>query len=146
MDRTTVFDITISLENIHPFVPPTINDISFLFNLEEDHLEGTIIYKKELYNLGTIQKLASWFDNTLKNGIAKPMELIKNIHMLSDGEIRTLLVEWNGQKISDIKYSCNHLLFEEHAASNPQNRALVCGENHLTYFELDQQTSNNYHS
>jgi amino acid adenylation domain-containing protein len=136
-DRTTIFDISISLENIHSFVPPTNNDILFLFSLEEDHLEGTIIYKKELYNPVTIQKLASWFNNILENAIARPTELIKSIHMLSEGEIKTLLVEWNGQKISNIKYSCNHHLFEEHACNNPQNKALVCGENSLTYFELD---------
>lgn len=138
-DRTTVFNIIISLENIHRFLPPTSNDIAFLFNLEDDRLEGTIIYKKELYNTATIQKLASWFNNTLNNGIASPTELLKSIPMLSDEEIQTLLVDWNGPKISEIKYSCNHHLFEEHALNNPQNRALVSGQQHLTYFELDQK-------
>ncbi|OQP65529.1 hypothetical protein A3860_17850 [Niastella vici] len=138
-DRTTVFDVIISLKSIHPLLPPTNNDIAFLFNLEDDRLEGTIIYKKELYNTVNIQKLASWFNNTLKNGIASPTELIKSVHMLSDEEIQTLLVELNGPKISDIKYSCNHNLFEEHALNNPQNRALVSGQQHLTYFELDQK-------
>jgi amino acid adenylation domain-containing protein len=138
-DRTTVFDVIISLENIHPVLPTTCNDISFLFNMEDGQLEGTIIYKKELYNSVTIQKLAIWFSNTLKNGIANPTELIKNIHMLSDEEIQTLLVDWNGPKISEIKPTCNHHLFEEHVSNKPQNRALVCGGQHLTYFELDQR-------
>jgi amino acid adenylation domain-containing protein len=138
-DRTSVFDVIISLENIHPLLPPTSNDIAFLFNLVDDRLEGAVIYKKELYNTTTIQKLASWYNNTLKNGIARPTELIKSIPMLSDKEIQTLLVDWNGPKISEFKYSCNHHLFEEHASNNPQNKALVSGEKHLTYFELDQK-------
>jgi len=140
-DKTTVFDVKISLENIHPFLPPTINDIDFLFKLQDDCLEGKIIYKKELYNNATIQKLASWFNNTLKNGIARASELIKSISMLSDEEIHTLLVDWNGPKLSEIEDSCNHHLFEKHAHNNPQNRALVSGQLHLTYFELDQKAN-----
>src|ERR1700677_1134463 len=66
---------------------------------------------------------------------------IGELEMLSEGERRQVLVEWNQTERGYEKESCVQQLFEEQAARTPEAAAVVSEEQALTYGELNERAN-----
>src|ERR1700677_4682044 len=66
---------------------------------------------------------------------------IGELEMLSEGERRQVLVEWNQTERGYEKESCVQQLFEEQAARTPEAVAVVSEEQALTYGELNERAN-----
>src|SRR5579859_6051691 len=64
---------------------------------------------------------------------------IGSLNLLGEKERRRLLEEWNGREVEYPREGTVAGLFEEQARRRPGAEALVCGEERLTYEELNRR-------
>lgn len=121
--ETAKFDLTFSLEE-HP-----------------DGLTGTIEYSTDLFNAGTITRLAGHFQTLLEAVVEQPETAIAELPLLTAPERHQLLVEWNATKTDYPKDKCVHQLFEEQVAKTPDAIALVFEDQQLSYQALNAKAN-----
>lgn len=76
---------------------------------------------------------------------AEPEQAVGSLNLLPDGE-RQLLLHGFNQTAAPVSESPVHQLIAAQAARIPEQLALVCGAEHLTYAELDQKTNQLAHA
>ncbi len=104
-------------------------------------LTGTLEYNTNLFDRSTIQRLLSHFNTLLENAIARPDQPVSELAIMGEPEQRQLLAEWNDTQAEFPAEVCMHQLFEQHAASTPEKLSVVCGNDELTYGELNQRAN-----
>jgi amino acid adenylation domain-containing protein len=80
------------------------------------------------------------FARLLESIAADPRQRVGELTMLTEGERRQLLYEWNDTAADFPRGLCLHELFEAAAGRTPDAVALVCGDTRLTYAELDARS------
>ncbi len=70
-----------------------------------------------------------------------PLRTLASMPMVTEEERRTLLIEWNDTATAYPLADCVHQQFEAQARRTPDAVALVCGEQQLTYRELDARAN-----
>ncbi|NOQ25911.1 MAG: amino acid adenylation domain-containing protein, partial [Bacteroidales bacterium] len=120
---TSKFDMTF-------FVWETVNktDISIEYY--------TGIFKRE-----TIEKYIRCFKSIVSSIIKNPKVKLKEIELLSQEEKQQLLYEFNDTQSNYPKDKTIHGLFEEQVDKTPDNIALVCNQEQITYKELDNKSN-----
>ena len=111
-----------------------------MLSLEESdgRLRGVFEYSTDLFDEPTIRRMLVHFETLLASIVQQPECRISELPLLEGEEEEQLVVEWN-QTASDFPHtSCIHDLFYEQATRTPDEVALICGEERLSYCELDQ--------
>ncbi len=72
---------------------------------------------------------------------AGPDQRISASATLTDQEREQILYEWNATEREYRREKCVHELFEEQVARNPEAVAVVCGEQEVTYRELNRRAN-----
>ena len=103
-------------------------------------LGGHIEYSTDLFEAATIERLANHFRVLLKGIVARPEERLSQLPLLTEGEKRQLLVEWNATD-ADYPARCVHELFAEQAQRTPGAVAVVAGGKTLHYAELERRSN-----
>jgi amino acid adenylation domain-containing protein len=106
-----------------------------------DGLRVAFEYNTDLFKPDTIQRLLGHFRTLLEGAVRNPAERISRLPMLTPPERRQILVEWNDTKADFPKDLCTHQLIEEQAQKTPDAIALVWGDLHLTYAELERRAN-----
>ncbi|MBO1057381.1 MAG: amino acid adenylation domain-containing protein [Dolichospermum sp. JUN01] len=79
---------------------------------------------------------------TLLSGIAvNPKAQISQLPLLTEVEKHQLLTEWNNHQTEYPFDKCIHQLFEEQAELTPHAIAVECGNQQLTYYELNSRAN-----
>lgn len=104
-------------------------------------LMGRLDYATDLFNAGTIRRMAAHFITLLKGAMANPDQHLDQLPMLSESERNQLLVEWNNNRLEYPRDVCIHELFEAQASRQPGEVAIVFGETRVTYGELNQRAN-----
>ncbi len=73
--------------------------------------------------------------------VANPATPVSRLPLLAEPERQQLLVEWNQTAAGYPESSCLHELFEQQAGRTPERMAVRCGEQTLTYRELNEQAN-----
>lgn len=107
-------------------------------------LSGFLEYNTDLFDEQTITRLLGHFRNLLEAVVAEPARQLADIPLLSPGEEHTLLVEWNNTRVA-YPPCCVHELFEAQVARTPEAIALVCGDERLSYAELNRRANHVAH-
>lgn len=89
--------------------------------------------------------IEGWLRNyytLLMNACAKPTQKIEELDLLTDDEKQRILLEFNPSLISyslenSLNDSCIHHLFETQVKQTPQDIAVICEEEKLTYSQLN---------
>lgn len=136
----------LSVENLKIVQYPLPSNTS-MFDLtlevyEKKHsLELNFEYSTKLFKRKTIERLAMHFVNVLRTVAENPETLIKDIDILSHEEKNEILFDFNAsRKCFPCKKSIP-ALFEEQVAKTPDNTAIICGEDKLTYRELNERAN-----
>jgi len=111
-----------------------------MLSLEEANgkLSGVFEYSTDLFDEPAIKRMLAHFETMLRSIVQQPECRISELPLLEAEEEQRLLVDWN-QTAADFPHaSCIHDLFHEQAAKTPDEVALICGVEQLTYRELDQ--------
>ncbi|MBM3208574.1 MAG: AMP-binding protein, partial [Chlamydiae bacterium] len=115
-------------------------DVSFyIFEFDEKILIKAQ-YSKDLYRGESLERILSGLTVFLAYVLDDPSEHIKKINILSKAEQQKLLVEWNATEVACPEDKTFIDLFEEQVAENPDNVALIFGEEELTYRELERKS------
>ncbi|HEX2569781.1 MAG TPA: non-ribosomal peptide synthase/polyketide synthase [Polyangia bacterium] len=159
MSRTPVFQVMFALQN----VPATALELPGLtmrslgfeggiakfdltLSMQEgpDGLRGSFEYNTDLFEAGTIERLAGHFQTLLEGIAAAPAALerpLAELPLLREDERRTLLEEWNQAHAAYPLDTCVHDLFRAQATRDPDAPALRFGDEVLTYRELDLRSN-----
>jgi amino acid adenylation domain-containing protein/non-ribosomal peptide synthase protein (TIGR01720 family) len=100
-----------------------------------------ISYDVNRFTRITVERMLGHFKQLLLNFIAAPSSTLAQLDMLSASERKQLLVDWNQTEHAfelDKSYS---QLFAAQVAQRPEQLAVVCDEQKLTYRELDQRST-----
>jgi amino acid adenylation domain-containing protein len=115
-------------------------DLTLLLSETHDGLEGMIEYNTDLFEAATIRRLCGHFATLLEAIVRDPDQRVSQLPLLSDIERRRMLVEWNDTAVAHAaKDLCLHELIERQVRERPHRVAVVLGEEHLTYRELDRR-------
>jgi len=96
-----------------------------------------VYYDSNLFRAPDIGRLGAQFLALLKSAISNPEKTINELEILDEGEREHLLLKFSG---TDSTYSdglCIHQLFEKQVERTPDLIALVFGNKHLTYAQLN---------
>ena len=100
-----------------------------------------IIYQTQRFSTATIQRMLEHWRTLLDGVVADPNARPADLPLLTASERKQLVVAWNATKTSYPEELCIHELFAAQAERTPAATALVCGEEELTYAELDRRAN-----
>ena len=98
-------------------------------------------YSADLFRPEDIQPLAECYAALLSGIVANPDQSVSELPLLSDAERHKILVEWN-RTAKDFPHDPSiHHLFENQVKRVPDAVAIVCGEQSVTYLELNERSN-----
>jgi amino acid adenylation domain-containing protein len=109
----------------------------------EDGPEGLtarFMYRTDLFRPETIERLRTHLAILLEGIAANPSASVSTLPLLSERERRQLLVEWNDTGLEYSPTLCLHELIRHAAQHSPEATALICGEEKVSYQELERRS------
>jgi len=151
MGQNPLFQVTFAFQNtprVSLRLPITVEEVEVetgiarfdlhLFIEEVNgYLKGYFDYDSNLFHAATIECMVGHFQTLLEGIIGNPEQLISELPLLTDAEKHQLLIEWNNTKTDYPKEDCIHQLLEAQVEFNPNAVAVVYGNDHLTYGDLN---------
>jgi non-ribosomal peptide synthetase component F len=104
-------------------------------------LSGTIEYNTDLFDAETIERMVGNFRTLLGSVVDDPNRRLSELSILTELERNQLLVSWNGTEAEYPKDKTLVGLFEEQVDRTPEAVALVFGDEHLTYRQLNRRAN-----
>src|SRR5262249_39751440 len=104
-------------------------------------LSGSLQYSAELFDEATVQRLLAHYRRLLEGIAENPESRISELPWLSQAEWDQVTVGWNRTAVEFAGDSVMPKLFEHQADKTPDNLALMCGDQRLTYQELDARAN-----
>ena len=116
-------------------------DLTLLFVEDKEGLQGTLEYSTDRFEAARMTRMIAHFEVLLKDIVAAPERAIVDLSLLTSAEEYQLLKEWCGSSVQSRADSCVHQLFEKHAELAPTRVAVTCGEESITYGELNARAN-----
>ena len=104
-------------------------------------LIGYFEYAADLFDRSTVERMAGQFRNLLESIVADPDRSIAALPLLSSAERTRLLVEWNDTAAPRPEPTAIHRLFEAQCRRTPDGVALECGDEKMSYGELNARAN-----
>ena len=104
-------------------------------------LSATWQYNTDLFDEPRIARMTGHFRTLLEAIVAAPESALSDLPLLTDAERHELLTTWNQTAMPYGGDRCFHHLFEEQAQLHPDAPAVRCGEEQLTYRELNTRAN-----
>ncbi|MBZ5509491.1 MAG: amino acid adenylation domain-containing protein, partial [Acidobacteriia bacterium] len=111
-------------------------DLTVQFTETQNGLDASIEYSTALFKPQTIARMGEHFVGLCRAITATPTAKIRDLDYLSGAEKQRLLIEYNDTRADYPKDKCIHDFFIEQVQDNPGARAVVFGEQELSYQEL----------
>jgi amino acid adenylation domain-containing protein len=108
---------------------------------EKAGLVVTMWYSSDLFEAETTKRMLGHYQKLLESIVANPQQRLIDLQMLTDSERHQLLFERNDTAKAYPKDACLHELFERQAERTPENVAVVCESDRLTYAELNRRAN-----
>jgi amino acid adenylation domain-containing protein len=103
-------------------------------------------YNCALFDDATIQRLLGHFRNLLAGIVAGPARRLSQLPLLDETERTQLLTTWNATQADYPRDRTIVRLFEEQAEQTPAAIAVTCGQEQLTYRELNERANQLAHA
>lgn len=104
-------------------------------------LTATFEYNTDLFEADTIRRMGSHFKTMLEGIVINPEQRLSDLPLLTEGERRQLLVDWNNTTANYPRETCIHELFEAQVGRTPDKVAVVFEGEQLTYRELNDRAN-----
>jgi aspartate racemase len=109
-------------------------------------LNASIEYRTDLFEASTIRRMLGCLVRLLRSAIADPTTPIRRLQILDDEQRRQLVADWNATAKPYPSAATIHELVAARAAARPDDVAVVCGRQRLTYGELDRRANQLAHA
>ena len=116
-------------------------DLSLSLGEAGEEIAGGLEYATALFEPATIERYLGYWRRLLEGMAADDGQAVDRLPLLSGAERQRVLVEWNATEAEYPQDKCIHELFEAQAARTPEAVAVVCGEDVLTYRELNARAN-----
>ncbi|RHC79098.1 non-ribosomal peptide synthetase [Parabacteroides merdae] len=159
LSRNPLFDVLLVLQNtdIHKHKIPQIDnlkifpyetihkvskfDITFIITEQCDTIRCDIEYNTDLYDQKRLERMIEHLKILVESVVSNPTINISELEILTPDEKYKLFTKWNNTNFDYPKDKCIHQLFEEQVEKNPENIAVIYGEESLTYKELNKKSN-----
>ncbi|AWL35213.1 amino acid adenylation domain-containing protein [Streptomyces sp. SM17] len=106
-----------------------------------DELAYALAYDPALFDLATVERMAAHLEALLTGMADAPARPVSAVPMLAEGERERVVREWAGTEGVAPWPGTLHSQVAERASEQPDAVAVVCGEDALTYGELDRSAN-----
>lgn len=134
------FDVTTTRFDIELHLWQSGYGLSGLWEEELEGISGFIAYNTDLFDAEAIARFTTHFQNLLAGIVANPDTRITDLALLSAAERHQLIVEWNQTQVN-YPNKLFHQLFTAQATKTPDAVAVVCGNEQITYQELERRAN-----
>jgi surfactin family lipopeptide synthetase A len=117
------------------------NDLTLSMNDEPRGLRVKVEYNTDLFDEPTIMRMVGHFGTLLEAMAEDPGRRLSALPVLTRAERDQILFDWNATGRDYSREYCVHQLFEAQAARTPNAVAVACGEDQLTYSDLNQRAN-----
>ena len=115
-------------------------DLSLSMGVRGEDLVGALEYSTDLFDRGTIERMAEHLGRVLEQVAADPDRRLSRLQMMGGAEMARVVEEW--ARAGDVPVSdALHHRFEARAASRPGAVAVKCGGESLTYAALNARAN-----
>jgi polyketide synthase PksJ len=108
---------------------------------EADHMRVNFHYNADLFEPGTIQRMAAHYINILQGIITDASVRTADVPMLTDEETKQILEEFNNPAVRLLVEQTIDGVIADRAAAAPSNNAIQYEDRCLTYRELNKQAN-----
>ena len=142
-NRCPLFDVLIRLDNIHnsKHARDLANDITFSFRINLGSIEGRAVYNQALFTSASIENAVSLYLHVLGQVVEDINLKVDEISLLRESEARQILSEFNDNARDYPVHKTLQDLFERQAETTPQNIAVNCEGEHLSYSQLNERAN-----
>ena len=116
-------------------------DLSLMIAEIESELLAKLQYNTDLFNEDHIERIIKHYQILLESVVANPDQLISEIEIMSAAERHEVLNVWNQTERKYESGKCVHELIEQQAEQRPNELALVCEQEQVTYAELNSKAN-----
>lgn len=106
-----------------------------------DGVVGRFVYRTDLFDAGTIARMAEHFLVLLEAAARDPSRRISSLPLMTEAERHRVIVEWNATARPYPAATTIHETFAAQAHREPGRVALVCRGRRLTYGELNRRSA-----
>ncbi|WP_327329242.1 amino acid adenylation domain-containing protein [Streptomyces sp. NBC_01208] len=154
--RSPLVQVMVSLQNaldgkaelpglrVTEIAPPTHVskfDVSFDFHEHDGELTGHVEYSTDLFDQATIERMGGHLLTLLEGLAARPDGPMRDLPMITETELHRLTVEWNGPTVEFGPPRCVHELYDEQTALTPDEVAVSCAGEKLTFAALASRSN-----
>ncbi|MGH8769573.1 MAG: non-ribosomal peptide synthetase [Burkholderiales bacterium] len=104
-------------------------------------LHTVFYYNRKAFDRDTVSRISDCFAALLQSAIRDPDCAISRLSILRPRDRQRLLADLSRTRTDPIDLKCVHHRFEEQVARTPNDIALVCGEQRLTYADLNRRAN-----
>ncbi|MGH9762658.1 MAG: non-ribosomal peptide synthetase, partial [Blastocatellia bacterium] len=113
-------------------------DLTISISETAGSIRGEIAYKADLFDATTITRMAGHYRQLLESLVSEPDRSVFDIRILDDVEMHQLQVAWN-DTVREFPFDiCLHHRFEAQVDRTPDSIATVYGDEHSSYWHLNQ--------
>jgi amino acid adenylation domain-containing protein len=121
--------------------PATYFDLEVHVFETPDSLVCEFLYATDLFDSETIERMARHYGRVLEGVVRDAGARVSELAILSDGERRQVLEEWNQTEREYPRDQTVHGLFERQVERTPDSVAVVFGNERLTYAQLNDRAN-----
>ncbi|PNQ82013.1 non-ribosomal peptide synthetase [Paenibacillus sp. F4] len=147
-DGKPLIHTTVSLQNIHisDFLNHVQSELDFQFQWENEAVSLNVKYSSDRYSETTIEHFVEQLLRLYTIVLQQPELAISTAQVLSEQEVEQLVHTFNDTNVDYPRHASIHELFEKQAKQAPQQVAVVCGQDSLTYAKLNEKANRLAHS
>ncbi|MFP1890397.1 amino acid adenylation domain-containing protein [Lonsdalea quercina] len=131
----------LTLSPLHHETQTAQCDLILELREEDDRLVGNLNYAVSLFDDATVQRYLRYWVRLLQGMVSEPNRPVQAVPLLSSSERQRVLSDFNETRTEYPTQKSLPALFEERARRHPDAQALMCGEQRLSYGELDARAN-----
>ncbi len=116
-------------------------DLTLELTEGQEGLSCSVVYNTDLFDGDTVERMTGHFQTLLQGIVDHPDARLSELTLLTEPELRQLLVEWNATSANYPENKCIHELFEEQVERTPAAMALNYEGWSLTYRDLNEKAN-----
>jgi amino acid adenylation domain-containing protein len=116
-------------------------DLTLGMNEADEGLAGLIEYNTDLFEDETIERMIAHLTTLLEGIVADPQRRVSELPLMTGGERRQVVSEWNETGREYARGERVHEMFERRAEAEPEAVAIVCEGKEWTFGEVNARAN-----